>query len=78
MRTALSHMRAEKAGAEMENNIVDLSEYVDAVLADESNILIVPDDRRDAVIEIVAEERKLQMADLMLSPTITPVIVRDN
>ena len=45
----------------MENNIVDLSEYVDAVLADESNILIVPDDRREAVLEIVAEERKLQL-----------------
>ena len=58
--------------------IVDLSEYVEAVIADESNILIVPDDRRDAVLEIVAEEKKIQMADLMLSPTITPVIVGDN
>ena len=58
--------------------IVDLSEYVDAVLDDESNIQFVPEDRRDAVLAIVAEERMFQMADLMLSPTITPVIVRDN
>ena len=59
-------------------NIVDLSEYVDAVIDDESNIQFVPEDRRDAVLAIVAEERMFQMADLMLSPTITPVIVRDN
>jgi len=58
--------------------IVDLSEYVEAVLADESNIQFVPEDRREAVLKIVAEEKKFQMADLMLSPTITPVIVRDN
>ena len=35
----------------MENNIVDLSEYVDAVLDDESNIQFVPEDRREAVLE---------------------------
>ena len=49
----------------MENNIVilDLSDYVEAVLDDESKILSVPEDRREAVLEIVAEERMLQMAE---------------